>query len=235
MNSLNKPRESLSTIYTRRAYWAMNNVYNGAFLNMLEETYIEPDRIDNIVAMFTEQDPAEVALLCLTREIIERAEKEQPNKKLNITWQSKNLYNKTQNEKQICGEETKAQPEVTNTEADQAVKQKLKRKPDDLVEKQQEKEPQEVPAMTQDEGKAVVSIAINKQMVIDNPLRKQEIEEKAEETALRDIEMNGKESRQDTTLEERERQKRRKQEVESEIDIVGIPLEQSMWAPSKRG
>ena len=49
--------------------------------------------------------------------------------------------------------------------------------------------------MAQGKEKAVVSIAINKQMVIDNPLHKQEIKEKAEEMALRDIEMNGKESK----------------------------------------
>src|SRR6185295_5242325 len=55
-----------------------------------------------------------------------------------------------------------------------------------------------------------------------------------EETKREDIEMNGKESRQGSTIEERERQKRRRQEVEREIDIVGIPLEESMWAPNRR-
>jgi len=40
--------------------------------------------------------------------------------------------------------------------------------------------------------------------------------------------MNGKQSRQNMLEEESERQKRRKQETEEEIDIVGIALEQSI-------
>lgn len=64
-------------------------------------------------------------------------------------------------------------------------------------------------------------------------LQRQETEDQLKEIQ-RDVEMNGKESRQDTIEEEKERQKRRKHEVEKEIDIMGIPLEQSIWAPSRR-
>src|SRR6185295_15431924 len=102
---MDKIQESLMTIYIKRAYWAVNCIHIKIFFNQAGKTYITSDREDEIVAMMTEQDPVEVALLRITRELEERAEKEQPEKKLNITKQSKDtkivkpLLEQTQNEK----------------------------------------------------------------------------------------------------------------------------------------
>jgi len=65
------------------------------------------------------------------------------------------------------------------------------------------------------------------------PTKRKKEEEHLEEQE-EDVKMDGKESRQGSTVEEKERQKRRKPEIEKEIDIVGVPLEESIWAPSKR-
>jgi hypothetical protein len=59
-------------------------------------------------------------------------------------------------------------------------------------------------------------------------IQKQETKKQRDISKQEDIEMDDKQSRQNTLEEERERQKRRKQETEEEIDIVGIALEQSI-------
>ena len=89
MSRLEGRSDSLMTTYIKRAYWAVNCIHSKIFFNQAGKTYVTPDREDEIVAMLTEQDPVEVALLRITRELVERAEKEQPEKKLNITKQSK--------------------------------------------------------------------------------------------------------------------------------------------------
>src|SRR6185295_5697450 len=91
MSIAQNPKESLMSIYIKRAYWAVSNIHNKVFFNRAEETYITPDREDEIVALLTEQDPIEVALLRITREIIKKAEEEQPEKKINIDKQSKDI------------------------------------------------------------------------------------------------------------------------------------------------
>src|SRR6185295_3729079 len=65
-------RENLSTVLIRRAYWAMNSIHNKVFFNRSNNTYVMPDREDKIVAMLTEQKPEEVALLRITRELMEQ-------------------------------------------------------------------------------------------------------------------------------------------------------------------
>ena len=86
-------RENLSTVLIRRAYWAMNSIHNKVFFNRSNNTYVTPDREDKIVAMLTEQKPEEVALLRITRELIEQAEKEQPERKISLMEQNKNIMN----------------------------------------------------------------------------------------------------------------------------------------------
>ena len=81
-------RESLNAIFIRRAYWAIGSVHNKIFFNEASKAYAIPDREDSIVAMLTKQDPNEVALLRITREILEKAEREQPEKKLDSIKQS---------------------------------------------------------------------------------------------------------------------------------------------------
>src|ERR1043165_3116772 len=91
MSSTQNWRESLMSIYIKRAYWAANNIHNKVFFNQASKTFATPDREDEIVALLTEQDPIEVALLRITREIIKKAEEEQPEKKINIDKQSKDI------------------------------------------------------------------------------------------------------------------------------------------------
>jgi len=79
------------TTYIKRAYWAANGIHNKVFFNQASKIIPTPDREDEIVAMLTEQDALEVALLRITREIIKKAEEEQPDKKINITKQDKNV------------------------------------------------------------------------------------------------------------------------------------------------
>ena len=64
-------RESLNAIFIRRAYWAINSVHNKIFFNEASKAHAVPIREDSIVAMLTKQDPNEVALLRITREIVE--------------------------------------------------------------------------------------------------------------------------------------------------------------------
>src|SRR6185295_11713427 len=80
-------RECLNAIFIRRAYWAMNSVHNKIFFNEASKTYAVPDREDSIIAMLTKQHPSEVALLRITRDILEKAEREQPERKLDIVKQ----------------------------------------------------------------------------------------------------------------------------------------------------
>src|SRR6185295_2559817 len=90
MSTAQNPKESLMSIYIKRAYWAVSNIHNKVFFNRAGETYITPDREDEIVALLTEQSPVEVALLRITREIVKKAEEEQPEKKVKITKQNEN-------------------------------------------------------------------------------------------------------------------------------------------------
>ncbi|CAG8813053.1 31250_t:CDS:1, partial [Racocetra persica] len=80
-------RESLNAIFIRRAYWAMSSVHNKIFFNEASKAHTVPDSKDSIVAMLTKQDPNEVALLQVTREILEKAKREQPEKKLDSVMQ----------------------------------------------------------------------------------------------------------------------------------------------------
>src|ERR1043165_3580920 len=91
MSLIQSRRESLIATYIKRAYWAVNSIHNKVFFNQANETYVIPDREDEIVAMLTEQDPIEVALLRKTRELIEKAEREQPDKKFNVMKQDRNM------------------------------------------------------------------------------------------------------------------------------------------------
>src|ERR1043165_6226079 len=93
-------RESLNVIFIRRAYWAMSSVHNKIFFNEASRAHAVPDREDSIVAMLTKQDQNEVALLHITREIIEKAEKEQPEKRLDLVNQSHNKIVIKENMKQ---------------------------------------------------------------------------------------------------------------------------------------
>src|SRR6185436_8576722 len=88
MNTTKGCSSSLLTTYINRAYWAINSVQNGVFIKQAGETFVLPNREDEIVAMLTSQNSEEVALLRLTRELIDKAEKEQPEKKLGIVKQS---------------------------------------------------------------------------------------------------------------------------------------------------
>ena len=80
-------RGSLNAIFTRRAYEAMNNVHNKIFFNEVNKTYTIPNREDNIITALTKQNLNKVTLLQITREILEKAEKEQPEKKLDFVKQ----------------------------------------------------------------------------------------------------------------------------------------------------
>jgi len=79
-----------------------------------------------------------------------------------------------------------------------------------------------------------VSIERNNKLTDELNIQKQETKKQRDISEQEDIEMDDKQSRQNTLEEERERQKRRKQETEKEIEIVGITLEQSIWAPSRK-
>ena len=70
------------SIYIKRAYLAVNSIYNKVFFNQASKNYVTPDREDEIVAMLTEQNPTEVALLRITREIVIQAEKNCQKKRL---------------------------------------------------------------------------------------------------------------------------------------------------------
>jgi len=107
-------------------------------------------------------------------------------------------------------------------------KRKLENKESD------EEEIQENAVILQQEVSIRVSQEKNSQTSAKSPIRKNEEEDQVKDIEQEDIEMNGKESRQGSAIEEKERQKRRKQETEEEIDIVGMPIEESIWAPSKR-
>ena len=88
MNTTKGRSSSLLTTYINRAYWAINSVQNGVFIKQAGETFVLPNREDEIVTMLTSQNSEEVALLRLTRELIDKAEKEQPERKLGIVKQS---------------------------------------------------------------------------------------------------------------------------------------------------
>src|SRR6185436_75345 len=90
MNTAQNQKESLMSIYIKRAYWAVSNIHNKVFFNQAGRAYATPDREDEIVAMLTEQDPVEVALLRITREIVRKAEEELPDKRVNISKQNEN-------------------------------------------------------------------------------------------------------------------------------------------------
>jgi len=203
-NLLLEYRESLQALYIKRAYWAMNSVHNKIFFNEASKTYTIPDREDKIIALLTNQDPNEVALLRLTREILEKAEKEQPEKKLNINIENRDLTTGTEERKRNIEEK------IGNTEK------------------------QEETNTLQREELREVSAERNNKLTDEPSTQKQETKKQRNIIEQEDIEMDGKQSRQNTLEEERERQKRRKQETEEEIDIVGTALEQSIWAPSRR-
>src|SRR6185436_12297116 len=93
-------RESLNAIFIRRAYWAIGSVHNKIFFNEASKAHAIPDREDSIVAMLMKQDPNEVALLRITKEILEKAKREQPKKKLDSIKQSQNKIRMEEKEKQ---------------------------------------------------------------------------------------------------------------------------------------
>jgi hypothetical protein len=182
----------------------MNSVHNKIFFNEASKTYTIPDREDKIVALLTNQDPNKVTLLRLTREILEKAEKEQPEKKLNINIENRDLTTGIEERKRNIEEK------IGNTEK------------------------QEETNTLQREELREVSAERNNKLTDEPSTQKQETKKQRNISEQEDIEMDDKQSRQNILEEERERQKRRKQETEEEIDIVGIALEQSIWAPSKR-
>src|SRR6185295_263138 len=125
MSIAQNPKESLMSIYIKRAYWAVSNIHNKVFFNRVRETYIISDREHEIVALLTEQSPVEVALLCITREIVKKAEEEQPEKKVKITKQNENkiivepIAEKMQTKKEVqlsqLIETSKSQEELQKT------------------------------------------------------------------------------------------------------------------------
>jgi len=121
-------RESLQALFIKRAYWAMNSVHNKIFFNEVGKTYTVPDREDKIVTLLTNQDPNEVALLRLTREILKKAEKEQPEKKLNINIENQNLTTEAERE-QIQYSPNKEQQMITERNEEESIerKQEVKR------------------------------------------------------------------------------------------------------------
>ena len=58
--------------------------------------------------------------------------------------------------------------------------------------------------------------------------QRQELEEHKVEAKQKDIEINEKQSRPDTMPEEKERQKRRKQEIKEKIDIMEMSFKHNM-------
>ena len=108
-----KQEDSLSMIFIRRAYWAVNSIHNEVFFKQAGETYVVPDREDMLVAMLTEQDSHEVALLRIARELIAKAEKKQPDKKLNIRKQDKAIIEREPEINQ-ANQEAKRKPEETS-------------------------------------------------------------------------------------------------------------------------
>ena len=90
MNIAKSQKESLMSTYIKRVYLAVNSIHNKVFFNQASKNYATPDRENEIIAMLTEQDSTEVALLRITREIVIQAEKELPEKKIKITKQNKN-------------------------------------------------------------------------------------------------------------------------------------------------
>ena len=179
MNSTQSHRESLIATYIKRAYWAVNSIHNKVFFNQANETYITPDREDEIVAMLTEQNPIEVALLRTTRELIERAEREQPDKKFNIIKQDKNIMMEEPMLEQI-----------------------IEKKEDKRV-GINEKEIQDNTVIIQ--GKVSIEVGQDNNSIKEgrSATQKREIREQTEEQEEKDVEMNGKESRQNSTIEEK--------------------------------
>ena len=232
---MDKIRESLITIYIKRAYWVVNCIHNKAFFNQAGKTYVTPDREDEVVAMLTEQDPVEVALLRITRELIERAEKEQPEKKLNITKLNKNKETVEPIPEQVQkNEEGKKHQQIIEVTRSQEDLQKSMQKRKLGNEESNEEKVQETAIILQQEVSIRVSQENTSQTSTKSMIRRNEAEDQVKDIEQEDIEMNGKESRQGSAIEEKERQKRRKQETEEEIDIVGMPIEESIWAPNKR-
>src|SRR6185295_3281401 len=88
MNTTKGRSSSLLTTYINRAYWVINSMQNGVFIKQAGEIFVLLNREDEIVTMLTSQNSEEVALLRLTRELINKAEKEQPERKLGIVKQS---------------------------------------------------------------------------------------------------------------------------------------------------
>src|ERR1043165_1312260 len=175
--------------------------------------------------MLIKQNPNEVALLRITREILEKAEKEQSEKKLDSIKQSQDKIKMEEKERQQQGIELENKQEVLQEVT-------LKRK---IEEREPSKSSQEHIEILQE--KVSIQVRPTRKSQVDARLPIQEKEKEKEEQTREqkeDIEMDGKESRQGSTIEEKERQKRRRPEIEEEIDIVGVPLEESIWAPSKR-
>ena len=179
MNSTQSRRESLIATYIKRAYWAVNSIHNKVFFNEANETYITPDREDEIVAMLTEQSPTEVALLRTTRELIERAEREQPDKKFNIIKQDRNIIIK------------------------EPMLEQIMEKKEDRKVGVNEKGIQDNTVIIQE--KVSIEVGQNNNSIKEgkSAMQKREIEEQAEEQKQKDVEMNGKESRQNSTIEEK--------------------------------
>ena len=215
-------------IYIKRAYWAVSNIHNKVFFNQASRTYATPDREDEIVAMLIEQDPVEVALLCITREIVRKAEEELPEKRVNISKQNENkiivepairqMQNKKEEQEHQAAKTNLSYEELYNTiqddksEIDELNKIKLQDSTESLHNK--------------------VSIQVgqvsNMQIEESMPIQEKNIEEQKNEQDQVDAEMSKREPEYNEIVEGAREQSGKRQEVEKEIDIVRTPLEESI-------
>ena len=184
--------------------------------------------------MLTEQSPVEVALLCITREIVKKAEEEQPEKKVKITKQNENkiivepIAGKMQTKEEVqlsqLIETSKSQEELHKTIQE-------KKTEDEMDNKKKLKEGTE-------SSQSEVSIKVSHVSVSQtekNPLfeeRNTRRQRKEQEQGVR--RMDKEKPEQGLMIEETEEYPKEEQEIEKEIDIVGTPLEESIWAPSRR-
>jgi hypothetical protein len=161
--------------------------------------YIIPDREDKIVAMLTEQNPNEVALLRLTRELIRKAEIEQPEKKLNIVEQRNHAII--------------IEPALEQT--DDTSKEQL--------------QPIEIESTHKTRQEPVLGIDIEEGKQYEGKIQQTNLVAQQEEiTKKTSLNANWKESKLSIATEKAEAQYETKQEFEKKINIVGEPLEESM-------
>ena len=190
-----------------------------------------PSRENEIVAMLTNQKSEEVALLRLTRELVDKVEKEQPERKLSIVEQSNYAMVIEPTSEQEQNKLKKKCRHTTRMKETQKVVQNQTSMEQSEEKSQYELKTQETNKENQEKKAVKVSIGNSNEMEVEQTQQKQE---ETEEYEKRNTSTNEEEPEDAIMIEEPKNQKRAKQRIEKEINIIGALLEESIWAPNKR-